>query len=92
MLVHFNPSPDLLYTQNDLVEDGTLEKTVSIDMVSAENVRILLEDVEKLSSSLHADSMANDDIVAIMIDLYFIINITIFSPFYFMTIFFPLTM
>jgi hypothetical protein len=51
------PSPDLLYTQKNLLLVGTLEKTVSMLIVSVENVRRWSGDVVKESSSVHADIM-----------------------------------
>lgn len=54
-LVQRNPSPDLLYMQNDFVDDGTFEKMVSIYTVSAEKVSCLPIEAEKLSFSLQAD-------------------------------------
>ena len=49
--VHLIPSPDLLYTQNERVDDGTVENIVSRLTVSAVNVSMLACDVLNESSS-----------------------------------------
>lgn len=53
------PSPDLLYTQNERVEVGTVENTVSILTVSVENVRVFDGDRLNESSSVQAARKAN---------------------------------
>ena len=55
------PSPDLLYTQNERVEEGTVENRVSSRTVSVENVSDSDGDVPKVSSSQEMTAATAND-------------------------------
>lgn len=80
MFVQRMPSPDLLYTQNEYVGVETLENTVSMLIVSAENVRMFDDEVENDSSSEQAPNESTEATTHNIANTFFIIKHNAFSP------------
>lgn len=71
------PSAELLYIQNERVDAGTLENTVSINTVSTSIVSTFIGDAENESSSLQAErkTASNGNKASMFLILFIIIGL-----------------